>query len=142
MKLLDGRDPSFWRAAWICAFLLALSALLASADAGKSPTVPPAMPETPAATNTINRVHVFVSGVVQGVGFRNFTASKATTLNLTGWVKNLPDGRVELVAEGPADNIGKLMDAVAKGPSGARVDKVEREEVPPTGQFKRFETLR
>ncbi len=84
------------------------------------------------------RVHAWVSGRVQGVGFRNFVKGKADALKLKGWVKNLPDSRVELVAEGPAVDVRKLMEAVGKGPDAARVDKVEQKEEPYTGEFKTF----
>lgn len=54
---------------------------------------------------------------------------------MKGWVKNLNDGRVELVAEGPAAQVDKLMEAVGKGPSDAKVEKVEQKEEPFTGEF-------
>ena len=97
-------------------------------------------PSLPASTNgALIRVHAFVSGRVQGVGFRAFTRQNAVSLKLTGWVKNLKDGRVECVAEGSAAEVGKLMQALAKGPASARVDRVERKEEPPTGEFQGFE---
>jgi acylphosphatase len=126
----------------VCAALLVFPALLAAGTDARPPATPPANTEVAAATNSVKRVHAFVSGIVQGVGFRNFTTMRATELKLTGWVKNLADGRVEFVAEGPAVDIEKLMESVAKGPAGARVDKVERNEERPTGQGKRFETIR
>jgi acylphosphatase len=55
------------------------------------------------------RAHIFFSGTVQGVGFRYTTLSLARPLSLTGWVKNLSDGRVEAVAEGPQEDIEKLV---------------------------------
>lgn len=88
----------------------------------------------------LKRVHVFVSGKVQGVGFRDFTSTKARGLKLTGWVKNLNDGRVELIAEGPSGAIDELVAAVHKGPRAARVDKVEVKEEPHKGEFKSFVT--
>ena len=97
---------------------------------------------SPAATNAPARVHVFVSGRVQGVGFRYFVSSKANGLGLTGWVRNLPDGRVELVAEGAAGRLADLLQVVALGPRGARVDKVERQTEPHSGEFRRFEITR
>jgi acylphosphatase len=97
-----------------------------------------AAPAVADATNAVKRVHAFVSGKVQGVGFRAFTNTSANALKLRGWVKNLKDGRVELVAEGPAADLEKLVAAVSKGPPGARVDKVEQKEEPPTGEFKGF----
>lgn len=71
------------------------------------------------------RKHWFVSGQVQGVGFRAFTYESATDLKLKGWVRNLSDGRVEIVAEGDAATIGKLLEKVKKGPQFGRVDGVK-----------------
>jgi acylphosphatase len=95
-----------------------------------------------ASTNEPRRIHVFISGKVQGVGFRVFTKYSADPLKITGWVMNLRDGRVELVAEGSTANLEKLLKAVAKGPSGARVDKIEQKEETYTGEFKSFEIER
>lgn len=85
------------------------------------------------------RVHVFVSGRVQGVGFRDFTQGEARKRGLTGWVRNLEDGRVEAVIEGPADKVAELLEEVKHGPPRARVDKVETTDETPTGEFKVFE---
>jgi len=86
----------------------------------------------------IRRVHVLVSGHVQGVGFRAFTADNAQRLKLTGWVSNLSDGRVEVIVEGPAEQIDKLLKIVAVGPG--RVDNMETtDERPSPGEFERFE---
>jgi acylphosphatase len=71
------------------------------------------------------RKHWFVSGQVQGVGFRAFTYEAATDLKLKGWVRNLTDGRVEIVAEGDAPTIAKLLERVKKGPQFGRVDGVK-----------------
>lgn len=71
------------------------------------------------------RVHMWVSGHVQGVFFRASTRDEARRLGLTGWVRNLPDGRVELVAEGPEDVVEDLINWCRKGPSFARVDRVD-----------------
>ena len=70
------------------------------------------------------RVAVVVGGVVQGVGFRWFVQRTASGLGLSGWVANRSDGRVELVAEGEADAIDKLLTAVRDGPPGAWVRDV------------------
>ena len=67
-------------------------------------------------------------GGVQGVGFRWYVAEEARRLDLAGWVKNLNDGSVELCATGSARALAALEDAIAKGPSGARVSAVERLE--------------
>lgn len=76
------------------------------------------------------RVHLFVSGRVQGVFFRDNTRKKAEALKLKGWVKNLKDGRVEITAEGFEENIEALIKWVKRGPLLARVDdlEVKREE--------------
>jgi acylphosphatase len=66
-----------------------------------------------------------VSGRVQGVGFRWFVYHHATKLGLTGWVKNLSDGRVEVVASGPGEARDALFMQLQRGPFGARVDNVE-----------------
>jgi acylphosphatase len=58
------------------------------------------------------QAHIFYSGTVQGVGFRFTVRRHAAALNLSGWVRNLPDGRVEVLAEGDKAVIGELMDAV------------------------------
>lgn len=78
-----------------------------------------------------SRVAVTVRGMVQGVGFRAFVLRAAIGLRLDGWVANRPDGSVELVAEGPADAIERLLEAVREGPPGCWVDDVAvRPEVP------------
>lgn len=123
----------------VCAFPLCMPA----ADAAPTPTnAAPANTAAAVATNARQRVHVFVSGHVQGVGFRDFTSQRAKMFNVNGWVMNLPDRRVELVAEGKAADVAKLLEAVGKGPSGAQVDKVEQKEEPYTGEFKRFDVRR
>ena len=79
------------------------------------------------------RLHVRVAGRVQGVGFRWFVREEARRLKLAGWVRNLPSGEVELMAEGDASSLEELSRAVAKGPPGARVEIVHR--LPPlTGE--------
>ena len=85
------------------------------------------------------RVHVFLSGRVQGVGFRAFTRNEALALKLTGWVKNLPDGRVEAVVVGPADKVAKLLAKLHRGPEPARVEKIETKDEPHQGEGKTFE---
>lgn len=81
-----------------------------------------------------------VSGVVQGVGFRWFAARHARALGLSGWARNLPDGRVEVVASGADDAaLARLEERLRAGPAHARVEEVEREDritaaVPP-GSF-------
>lgn len=76
---------------------------------------------------------VVVRGVVQGVGFRWFVQRTATGLGLVGWVRNGPDGSVELTAEGPTDALESLLGAVRDGPDGAWVSEVVVRHEPPTG---------
>jgi acylphosphatase len=77
--------------------------------------------------------HVFVSGRVQGVAFRWHTRGTARDLGVTGWVRNLADGRVEAWIEGDADALERMLAWLAHGPPGARVDDVETRAVEPTG---------
>lgn len=84
------------------------------------------------------RVHLFISGRVQGVGFRAFTQRQAKGLGLTGWVRNLRDGRVEAIVEGPKDKVAQLIEKVNRGPRAARVEKVDVKDESPEGDFKDF----
>jgi acylphosphatase len=72
-----------------------------------------------------HRVHAVVRGRVQGVGYRASTQHEGRRLGLVGWVRNLPDGAVELEAEGPRPALDALLAWAALGPLGARVDSVE-----------------
>jgi acylphosphatase len=67
----------------------------------------------------------FIGGRVQGVGFRYFTEASAGREGLDGWVRNLPDGRVEVAAEGDAESVERFERAIRHGPPGARVERVE-----------------
>ena len=71
------------------------------------------------------RAHVFVSGRVQGVFFRDKTQGKAKELNVNGWVRNLSDGRVEALFEGAREGVEKMVDWVREGPAFAQVDNME-----------------
>jgi acylphosphatase len=71
-------------------------------------------------------IHLEVSGRVQGVGFRWFVVEEARRLRLSGWVRNRPDGKVEIAASGNADALARLESAVTSGPPGAQVQKVSR----------------
>src|SRR4051794_23457698 len=81
------------------------------------------------ADNESVRKHWFVSGQVQGVGFRAFTYESAIDLKLKGWVRNLTDGRVEIVAEGDSAGIAKLLERVKKGPQFGKVAGVKEAPV-------------
>jgi acylphosphatase len=75
---------------------------------------------------------------VQGVGFRYFTQDTALREGVTGWVRNLPDGRVEALVEGDAEAVTRVERAVRAGPRGARVDRVWVDEEDPTGAYTTF----
>jgi len=76
------------------------------------------------------RRHYVVSGRVQGVGFRQFTAEKAQRLNLSGWVRNLPDGNVEAEAQASAEALDAFEKFLRQGPSYGRVDRLLVDELP------------
>lgn len=78
--------------------------------------------------------HFLVSGRVQAVGFRYFTQAAANREGLHGWVRNLPDGRVEVEAEGDADAVERFERALRQGPRGARVDAMDVEAITPSGR--------
>ncbi|MEO0094915.1 MAG: acylphosphatase [candidate division WOR-3 bacterium] len=86
-----------------------------------------------------SRVHLYISGRVQGVFFRAHTQELAQKLGITGWVRNLDDGRVEVVAEGEETDLQKLIEWCWQGPIGARVDDVEIIYEEPTNEFGSFE---
>jgi acylphosphatase len=71
------------------------------------------------------RFHAFFSGRVQGVAFRFFAQHVANMLGVTGWVRNLYDGRVEVVAEGDKEALEQFLAELKKGPRLARVEKAE-----------------
>jgi acylphosphatase len=76
-------------------------------------------------------VHAYVSGLVQGVGFRQGCRQVARSLDLWGWVRNRADGRVEVMAQGRTEQVDRLIDWLWSGPAGARVTGVESETVSP-----------
>ena len=84
---------------------------------------------------------VFYSGNVQGVGFRAATADIAKDYPVTGWVKNLDDGRVQLLAEGPAEAVDKFLKAVHRR-WDANIEKEEVEKPAPTGKYQSFEIVK
>jgi acylphosphatase len=85
------------------------------------------------------RAHVFVSGMVQGVFFRSETQYEAKKRGVKGWVRNLPDGRVEAVFEGEEEKVKELINFCKHGPPGARVTSVDVRWENYTGEFKDFE---
>ena len=74
----------------------------------------------------MDTIHLEVSGRVQGVGFRWFVVEKARRLQLSGWVRNRPDGNVEIAASGNAEALASFESAVTSGPPGAQAQKVSR----------------
>jgi acylphosphatase len=84
------------------------------------------------------RAHVFVEGRVQGVFFRAETHSIARQHNLAGWVRNLPDGRVEAVFEGEEEDVEKAVQWCHRGPPHAVVKKVHMTRKPYQGEFDTF----
>jgi acylphosphatase len=86
----------------------------------------------------MTRAHVFVSGRVQGIFFRDETQDEAMRHGLTGWVRNLPDGRVEAVFEGEKASVDKLIEFCRRGPPGARVSNVDVAWQPYVGEFREF----
>lgn len=87
------------------------------------------------------RAHVFIAGKVQGVYFRANTKRKADSLSLKGWVRNLPDGRVEAVFEGEEEPIKRILDFCNHGPQDAVVEQVDLTWDKYTGELKDFKIL-
>ena len=82
-----------------------------------------------------------VKGRVQGVGFRYFVCRNARDLNLLGWVRNRPDGRVEALAEGEQSAVEEWALAMRQGPSGSRVEECQLVRKPYTDSFNTFEVI-
>jgi acylphosphatase len=86
----------------------------------------------------MERLHAQVYGDVQGVGFRAFVFRRALSYGLSGWVRNRPDGSVELLAEGPRAMLDTLLEEIKTGPSGSTVDRVETRWEPASSEFRVF----
>ena len=84
------------------------------------------------------RAHVYISGAVQGVFFRNNTKAKADELGVFGFINNLPDGRVEALFEGEEDKAKELVDWCRQGPEAAEVEDVNVTWEDYTGEFREF----
>jgi len=80
-------------------------------------------------TDDLRRVHLWVSGRVQGVFFRATTRDEARSRGLTGWVRNAPDGRVEAEVQGAPEDVAQLIDECRSGPPAAQVDEVDVEDI-------------
>ena len=81
---------------------------------------------------------LLISGRVQGVGFRWFTHDTASRENVTGWVRNLPDGRVEAYLEGESEAVTRVERALRQGPRGSRVDTVYVDDEQASGAYSSF----
>ncbi len=87
------------------------------------------------------KAHIFISGRVQGVFFRKNTYKKAEELGVLGWIKNLPDGRVEAIFEGEKENVKKILDWSSRKSFPASVDSINLEWQDYTGEFKDFKII-
>jgi acylphosphatase len=87
------------------------------------------------------RAHVYVSGQVQGVFFRESARERAERLGLAGWVKNLPDGRVEALFEGEPEKVREMIRWCEEGPLHATVEEVDAEFEAPEEDLRGFEVL-
>lgn len=85
------------------------------------------------------RAHIFVSGRVQGVFFRTETQRKAERFGITGFVRNLPDGRVEAILEGEREKVEKVIKWARRGPFFAKVEKFDASWEDYRGEFEGFE---
>ena len=85
------------------------------------------------------RVHVFVTGRVQGVFFRQATKVIAIKNNVAGWVRNLDDGRVEILIEGENKSVDSVIEWCNYGPANSRVDNIEVNNEDHSGKFESFE---
>ncbi|MGM0482619.1 MAG: acylphosphatase [Patescibacteria group bacterium] len=92
------------------------------------------MNDTASAETDIKRINALVSGKVQGVFFRAYTKKRAQEKGISGWVRNLEDGRVEVIAEGSEKAIGSLVDFLWEGSPSSQVDNVKVEWQEPEGE--------
>lgn len=87
------------------------------------------------------RAHVWIEGRVQGVNFRAYTRDNARRAGVEGWVRNLPDGRVEAIFEGPRSAVQRMVSWCYSGPTSARVERVEVTWEEPGGKENGFSIL-
>lgn len=90
-------------------------------------------------SQTAARVHLWITGRVQGVMFRQSAIAVADELGLHGWIRNLADGRIELVIEGPPEDVGEMVDWCRHGPPGATVTDVAMTQELAAGELRPFE---
>jgi acylphosphatase len=86
----------------------------------------------------VKSIYLVISGRVQGVGFRYFARQKAQELQISGWVKNTPDGKLEIEAEGDSQNLDAFIEWMRIGPSRAVVRSFSNSEVSPIRNFTNF----
>lgn len=91
------------------------------------------------ASEPVKELHALVTGRVQGVFFRQSTHEIASAQSLAGWVRNLADGRVEVLAQGSKPSLERLLEFLRHGPPAARVAEVEHEWREPSEPLSRFE---
>ena len=87
-------------------------------------------------------VHVMVTGIVQGVGYRAFVERQARSLRICGWVRNRKDGCVEAVLSGEAESVEAVLTACRRGPRLAMVEEVRVTERSADGELREFDVLR
>jgi acylphosphatase len=88
------------------------------------------------------RLHILVTGRVQGVNYRGSTRAAAVKEGVSGWVRNLDDGRVEAMVEGEEIAVNRLVQFMSKGPAGAKVTGLESSRQEPVGRSDNFEITR
>lgn len=90
------------------------------------------------AAKAVRHLHAIVHGRVQGVNFRGYTNQMASSLNVKGWVRNLPDGTVETIAEGSVEALNAYLDWLNTGPPSSYVEQVDVTWGDASGQFEDF----
>lgn len=87
----------------------------------------------------MQQAHIFIEGRVQGVGFRHFTKVNAEEVGIYGWVKTLPDGRLEAIFAGPLDHIREMISRCEEGPGPSVVDDIDITVEEPDREYENFE---
>ena len=87
----------------------------------------------------MQEIHIFVSGTVQGVGFRSMVKRHAMLHHIHGFVRNLPDGRVEICAQGNGEQINQFIQIIQTRPGAGVISGIETQFKPPSGSFTSFE---
>ncbi|MGB6241231.1 MAG: acylphosphatase [Castellaniella sp.] len=92
-------------------------------------------------SHTLETLSVFIEGKVQGVGFRAATVRRAHDLKLGGWVRNVPDGRVEALLQGNHAEVDQMLSWLLQGPPAAQVTHVQHQEIQTERHYDRFEQM-